>query len=172
MHEEGLSMEEIASKEKLTPDQLKEIFLALGLSIYTREELLEMQRQEAEERKSREEAERLERTRKRKREWIRNKRARIRKEKERQRRKQEGAEQEAVIRNYSDIRRKMRELISQRNSKGAIEFAERYLDDPNFLTKEEKSELFMLIEYIKEIRRSYKEQQTSSHGNVEDNEER
>lgn len=169
MHEEGLSMEEIASKEKLTPDQLKEIFLALGLSIYTREELLEMQRQEAEERKSREEAERLERTRKRKREWIRNKRARIREEKERQRRKQEGAEQEAVIRNYSDIRRKMRELISQRNSKGAIEFAERYLDDPNFLTKEERSELLILVKYISEAKRSYQEQH-QNHENIKGHE--
>lgn len=170
-HADGLSMEEIARKENLTSDQVKEIFLSLGLSLYTPEQILKMRRQEEEERKSKEEAERLERKRKRKRELARNRRARIKEEKERQEREQEETEQEYVISDYRDVKRKMRELIGQRNSKGAIEFAERYLDDPDFLTKEERSELFMLIEYIKEVRRSYQEQQRSDE-NAENHEGR
>ena len=84
MHAEGLSIEEIAKKEMLTPDQAKEIFLSLGLSIYTQEEILEMRRKAEEERKNREEAERLERKRSRQRRWIRQKRAKIKAEKQRQ----------------------------------------------------------------------------------------
>ena len=41
----------------------------------------------------------------------------------------------------------------------------------DFWTKEERSELFMLIEYIKEVRRSYQEQQRSDE-NVENHEGR
>lgn len=177
MNAEGLSIEEIASKEMLTLDQAKEIFLSLGLSLYTNEELSEMRKQEAEERKSREETERLERKRKKQRELVRNKRARIREEKEKQKqrreqkREQKRVEHEEVIRNYRDIKRKMRELINQRNSKGAIEFAERYIKNPEFLTEEERSELLILIKYISEIRRSYQEQH-KNHENVEGHEER
>ena len=152
MHADGLSIEEIAKKEMLTPDQAKEIFLSLGLSIYTQEEILEMRKKAEEERKNREEAERLERLerkRKRQRDWVRKKRARIRAK------KQEEETGDVLIRNFEDLKRAMRILLKQGKSKQAIELGEHFLDDENILSREEKSSLFLSIEELKEIRKAY-----------------
>lgn len=149
MHANGLSIEEIAKKEMLTPDQAKEIFLSLGLSIYTQEEILEMRKKAEEERKNREEAERLERKRKRQRDWVRKKRARIRAK------KQEEETGDVLIRNFEDLKRAMRILLKQGKSKQAIELGEHFLDDENILSREEKSSLFLSIEELKEIRKAY-----------------
>ena len=149
MHADGLSIEEIAKKEMLTPDQAKEIFLSLGLSIYTQEEILEMRKKAEEERKNREEAERLERKRKRQRDWVRKKRARIRAK------KQEEETGDVLIRNFEDLKRAMRILLKQGKSKQAIELGEHFLDDENILSREEKSSLFLSIEELKEIRKAY-----------------
>lgn len=157
MHAEGLSIEEIASKERLTLDQAKEIFLSLGLSIYTQEEILEMRRKAEEERKNREEAERLERKRSRQRTWIREKRAKIKAEKQRQEAERKEEETGVVlIRNFEDLKRAMRLLLKQGKSKQAIELGEHFLDDENILSGEEKSSLFLSIEELKEIRKAYK----------------
>ena len=157
MHAEGLSIEEIAKKEKLTQDQAKEIFLSLGLSLYTREELLEMRKREEEERKSREEAERLERKRSRQRRWIRNKRARIKAEKQRQEEenKREEATGVVLIRNFEDLKRAMRLLLQQGKSKQAIELGEHFLEEDDILSGEEKSKLFLSIEELREIKEAY-----------------
>lgn len=156
MHAEGLSIEEIAKKEMLTPDQAKEIFLSLGLSIYTQEEILEMRRKAEEERKNREEAERLERKRSRQRRWIRQKRAKIKAEKQRQEKERQEEETGVVlIRNFEDLKRAMRLLLKQGKSKQAIELGEHFLDDENILSGEEKSNLFLAIEELKEIRKAY-----------------
>lgn len=157
MHAEGLSIEEIAERERLTPDQAKEIFLSLGLSIYTEEEILEMRRKDEEERKNREEAERLERKRSRQRIWIRQKRARIKAEKQRQEERNKEEETGVVlIRNFEDLKRAMRLLLKQGKSKQAIELGEHFLDDENVLSGKEKSSLFLSLEELKEIRKAYK----------------
>ena len=180
MHAEGLSIEEIASKERLTPDQAKEIFLSLGLSIYTQEEILEMRRKAEEERKNREEAERLERKRSRQRTWIREKRAKIKAEKQRQEKERQEEETGVVlIRNFEDLKRAMRLLLKQGKSKQAIELGEHFLDDENILSGEEKSSLFLSIEELKEIRKAYKRREkrerkieTSRNGENEQMEEK
>lgn len=180
MHTEGLSIEEIASKERLTPDQAKEIFLSLGLSIYTQEEILEMRRKAEEERKNREEAERLERKRSRQRKWIREKRAKIKAEKQRQEKERQEEETGVVlIRNFEDLKRAMRLLLKQGKSKQAIELGEHFLDDENILSGEEKSSLFLAIEELKEIRKAYQRREkrerkieTSRNGENEQMEEK
>ena len=176
MHLDGLSIEEIARKEMLTPDQAKEIFLSLGLSLYTREELLEMQKQEAEERKSREDAERLERKRKRQRDWVRKKRARIRAKKQEEKDKQRRADEEeeerkreeetgvVLIRNFEDLKRAMRLLLKQGKSKQAIELGEHFLEEEDILSGEEKAKLFLSIEELKEIKEAYQRRERREKG--------
>ena len=156
MHEQGLSIDDIASKERLTPDQAREIFLSLGLSIYTQQELLEMKSKAEKARKNREEAERLERKRSRQSRWIREKRARIKAEKQRQEeRKREEETGVFLVRDFEDLKRAIRILLKQGKSKRAIELGEYFLRKDDVLSSEEKSKLFLSIEELKDIKKAY-----------------
>ena len=156
MHEQGLSIDDIASKERLTPDQAREIFLSLGLSIYTQQELLEMKSKAEKARKNREEAERLERKRSRQSRWIREKRARIKAEKQRQEeRKREEETGVFLVRDFEDLKGAIRILLKQGKSKRAIELGEYFLRKDDVLSSEEKSKLFLSIEELKDIKKAY-----------------
>lgn len=146
LYDDGVSITEVARREHLTMDQAKEIYLSLGLSIYTKQELEQIE----EMREAKRKAERKEAQRRRKREWARKKRARIKAEKERKQEEEKVPEQ-----SFRGIVKKMQEYVRQRNSKAAIEYAESVIDNADYLTKKEKDELFIIVQYIKAKRRAH-----------------
>ncbi len=162
LYDEGLTLQEVAEMVKLTPDQAKEIYLTLGLSIYTPEELRNM-RQEEDERK---EAEKKEKAKERRRRRDRERRARIKaeKEKEKQAKASEEAEQEDEeeiedkIESFQDIGREMSKLIKQGHSKKAADLGDYYMEHADFLTNQEREKLFAMVDFIKVLKREYKEQ--------------
>lgn len=149
MHKQGLTREEIATKENLTLNQLKEIYLSLGLNWYTPEEIQEMKRQyrNARRRAKREEAKRKEAE---------------RKEAEREEAKREEAEREETvdIKNYRDLIEAMKKLIKERNSRGAILLGESFLKNPirggvEIVDARQRAELFRQIKELKRIKESF-----------------
>ena len=155
MYKQGLTREEIATKENLTLDQLKEIYLSLGLKWYTPEEIREMKRQEKDARRrdrrrakreaaKREEAERKEAERK-----------------EAERKEAEEEREETVdIKNYRDLIEAMRKLINERNSREAILLGESFLKNPirdgvEIVDAKQRAELFRQIEELKRIKESF-----------------
>lgn len=164
LHDLGLSIQEIADREKLTLDQAKEIFLSLGLPIYTTAQIEEMMKQRASERNESSEVEpnteevgEVQEV----------------QEAEGVQPEQEGIEKlqktvEETIRSYEDIKNRMQQLIQDRNSKEAVRFGEIMLEDADFLTGQEREKLFMLIEHIKEIREIYTAIDRMEKGNDEE----
>ena len=162
LYDDGVSITEVARREHLTMDQAKEIYYSLGLSIYTEQELEQIE----EMREAKRKAERKEAQRRRKRELERKRRARIRAEKEREKEEEKIPEQ-----SFRGIVKKMQEYVRQRNSKAAIEYAESVINDADFLTKKEKDELFIIVQYIKSKRRAH-EIDKSKYSKTHDGEDR
>lgn len=150
MHKQGLTREEIATKENLTLDQLKEIYLSLGLNWYTPEEIQEMKRQKKNARR---------RDRRRaKREAAKREEA---ERKEAERKEAEEEREETVdIKNYRDLIEAMRKLINKRNSRGAILLGESFLENPirdgvEIVNDRQRAKLFGQIEELKRIKESF-----------------
>lgn len=161
MHKQGLTREEIATKENLTLNQLKEIYLSLGLKWYTPEEIQEMKRQDrnARRRAKREAAKRKAA----KREEAERKEAE-RKEPERKEAERKEAEEEREetvdIKNYRDLIEAMRKLINKRNSRGAIWLGKSFLENPirngvEIVNDKQRAKLFRQIEELKRIKESF-----------------
>lgn len=155
---EGLAIEEVAKRENLKLDQAKEIYNSLGLSIYTQEQIREMRKQEAERKK--EEKKKMAKERKRKKDKER--RAKIKASKQKQEKIKEAKDSETKktaneeVSSFEDIKRKMLELIRQRNSRKAVEVANYYLENADFLSNEEKEKLFLMVEFIEVKRKEIK----------------
>lgn len=158
LHGEGLTLAEVAKRVNLTLDQAKEIYLTLGLSIYTSKELRNMREEEA----KREEEERKEKAKERRRKRDRERRERIKAEKEKQEEASEEAENEdeneEKIESFHDIKKAMGKLIREGHSKKAIDLGEYYIDHADFISDEERSKLFAMVDFIKVLRQEYQEQ--------------
>ena len=170
MYKQGFTREEIATKENLTLDQLKEIYLSLGLKWYTPEEIQEMKRQK---KNARRRAKRRAKREAAKREEAERKEAE-RKEAERKEAERKEAEEEREetvdIKNYRDLIEAMRKLINERNSREAILLGESFLKNPirdgvKIVDDKQRAELFCQIEELKRIKKSFEK---GSEGRSED----
>lgn len=146
LHEMGATIAEVAERENLTLSQAKEIYMSLGLSIYTKEERERMRMQE--EKRRQEEAEE---ERKMKVKMARNRRrAKIKAERERQERECLQAEKRQVkpeIQSLDDIKREIFECIKQKNYKGISELGEQYLD-ADFLSESDRAKLRKAVDIV------------------------
>ena len=155
MYKQGLTREEIATKENLTLDQLKEIYLSLGLNWYTPKEIQEMKRQDKNARR---------RARRRAKREAAKREAAKREEAERKEAERKEAEEEREetvdIKNYRDLIEAMKKLINERNSRGAILLGESFLENPirdgvEIVDDKQRAELFLKIEELKRIKKSF-----------------
>ena len=147
-HEHGYSAEKIAQEEKLTPDQVREIFFSLGLNPYSQEEILAMEERDAEAKAKHEE-------------WERRRQARKNREQEEIEKRKKAKEEQAIrqledetgivyIKTCDDLIRAMRGLISKGQSSQAINLGESFLTD-DMLSDVEKERLRISLKELREI---------------------
>ena len=176
----GYSKEKIARIVKLTPNQLKEIFFSLGLSIYSEEELEEMRIQDELKRErqattkkdiassqSQNGTSSLEEKQPEKPVGTERKSGR---DTDKRKTGQEGEEKKAVdrqkkrnpkkesekleeakqsVKSFEDLRKLMRQAIEDRRIGNAIKLGEYFIENGDFLTKKEKENLIILVDYIR-----------------------
>ncbi len=145
LYEEGLTMAEVAKRVNLTLSQAKEIYLSLGLSIYTEEELERMRRQEEE---------RVRRKEKRKRKKQEEEQAKKVAEESRQAKNDE--QEGPVLSSLVDIARKVKGYIKNGELEEAEKLSESYMG-ADFLSEEDKDKLNKLVDLIKSVRSKNKE---------------
>lgn len=157
LHNSGLSIEEVAEKEQLSLAQIKEIYISLGLPIYSLSELREIKKDADENDKIiRKEQRRKRRNRKRREERARQRRIRQEEQQLSERRKEfREATGIALISNFKDLIREMKTLLQQRKSKQAIELGDRFLNDGTILTNEERENLAILLSTLKEVKEEH-----------------
>lgn len=145
LSDSGLSVEEVAEIEHLTISQAKEIYMSLGLPIYTLSELKNIEKV----RKEKERAERKVASRKR-----RNRRRREKSTGERQKGKVE-IDKKPEINSFKDLIEKMRELLQQGKSGLAINLG-RSFSNSTILTPEEREKLDSSLKELESIREAYR----------------
>lgn len=145
LSDSGLSIEEVAEIEHLTISQAKEIYMSLGLPIYTLSELKNIEKV----RKEKERAERKVASRKR-----RNRRRREKRTGERQKGKVE-IDKKPEINSFKDLIEKMRELLQQGKSGLAINLG-RSFSNSTILTPEEREKLDSSLKELESIREAYR----------------
>ena len=145
LSDSGLSVEEVAEIEHLTISQAKEIYMSLGLPIYTLSELKNIKKV----RKEKERAERKVASRKR-----RNRRRREKRTGERQKGKVE-IDKKPEINSFKDLIEKMRELLQQGKSGLAINLG-RSFSNSTILTPEEREKLDSSLKELESIREAYR----------------
>lgn len=157
LHNSGLSIEEVAEKEQLSLAQIKEIYISLGLPIYSLSELRKIKKDADENDKIiRKEQRRKRRNRKRREERARQRRIRQEEQQLSERRKEfREATGIALISNFKDLIREMKTLLQQRKSKQAIELGDRFLNDGTILTNEERENLAILLSTLKEVKEEH-----------------
>lgn len=157
LHNSGLSIEEVAEKEQLSLAQIKEIYISLGLPIYSLSELRKIKKDTDENDKIiRKEQRRKRRNRKRREERARQRRIRQEEQQLSERRKEfREATGIALISNFKDLIREMKTLLQQRKSKQAIELGDRFLNDGTILTNEERENLAILLSTLKEVKEEH-----------------
>lgn len=157
LHNSGLSIEEVAEKEQLSLAQIKEIYISLGLPIYSLSELRKIKKDADENDKiTRKEQRRKRRNRKRREERARQRRIRQEEQQLSERRKEfREATGIALISNFKDLIREMKTLLQQRKSKQAIELGDRFLNDGTILTNEERENLAILLSTLKEVKEEH-----------------
>ncbi len=145
LSDSGLSVEEVAEIEHLTISQAKEIYMSLGLPIYTLSELKNIEKV----RKEKVRAERKVASRKR-----RNRRRREKRTGERQKGKVE-IDKKPEINSFKDLIEKMRELLQQGKSGLAINLG-RSFSNSTMLTPEEREKLDSSLKELESIREAYR----------------
>lgn len=145
LSDSGLSIEEVAEIEHLTISQAKEIYMSLGLPIYTLSELKNIEKV----RKEKERAERKVASRKR-----RNRRRREKRTGERQKGKVE-IDKKPEINSFKDLIEKMRELLQQGKSGLAINLG-RSFSNSTILTPEEREKIDSSLKELESIREAYR----------------
>ena len=157
LYDSGLSIEEVAEKEHISLEQAKEIYMTLGLPIYSLSELRKIQ----DDLDERNRVDRQEKSRRRKNRKRREKRAeeRIKKQQEElnsERKKQfEEKTGITIINNFNELLAEMRKLLQQGKSKSAIKLGENFLYDETILTPEERRKLAISLNELKSIKRAY-----------------
>ena len=145
LSDSGLSVEEVAGIEHLTISQAKEIYMSLGLPIYTSSELKNIKKVI----KEKERAERKVASRKR-----RNRRRREKRTGERQKGKVK-IDKKPEINSFKDLIEKMRELLQQGKSGLAINLG-RSFSNSTILTPEEREKLDSSLKELESIREAYR----------------
>lgn len=145
LSDSGLSIEEVAEIEHLTISQAKEIYMSLGLPIYTLSELKNIEKVI----KEKERAERKVASRKR-----RNRRRREKRTGERQKGKVK-IDKKPEINSFKDLIEKMRELLQQGKSGLAINLG-RSFSNSTILTPEEREKLDSSLKELESIREAYR----------------
>lgn len=145
---EGLSLSEVASKLNLTLNQAKERYVALGLPIYTKQELEEIR---AEESRKKAKKSRRERNIKRKREREQRKGNREGKEAE-----SHQTEEKNEARSFNDVKNMMYKAIKDRKSQKAMNLGRYYLTHADFLSENERKKLSEMVNIIELMRKKEK----------------
>lgn len=156
-HREGLTLEEVANKLNLTVGQAKERYIALGLPIYTRQELDDM-------RKEKDEEARKEKAKKGKKEPE-NKEtetsATVNEELDAEGKPdaagdkpiQENDQKEVEeLKSFEEVKRAIYRLIKSRNSQKAMRLAKYYVRYADFLNDDEKKRLTGMADTIELLR--------------------
>lgn len=153
LYHDGLTIQEVAKRMHMTLNQAKERYLALGLSIYTEEEIKRM----AEEENRRKE--RLGKA-----EKPKDEQEETRQEEEKEESKEEKPEEKRKaepkyfdpevfeilvnsVRNYNDLCDKIRSFIKLNENKRAIELARYFVENEGFLTEKQKNKLVDLVNF-------------------------
>lgn len=154
---EGLPLSEVVNSLRglgfiLTKDQVKERYVALGLPIYTKQELEEMRSKE---------------TRKKDNEAIRKKKkaekAQIKCEVA-EKKNEEKSRTKKEIESFTDIKKMIYKAIKDRKSQKAMRIGRFYLMNADFLSKEEKAELSRMVSTIELMRAKDKKQRKARKG--------
>lgn len=157
LYDSGLSIEEVAEKEHISLEQAKEIYMTLGLPIYSLSELRKIQ----DDLDERNRVDRQEKSRRRKNRKRREKRAEERRKKQQEElnseRKKQFEEKTGItiINNFNELLAEMRKLLQQGKSKSAIKLGENFLYDETILTPEERRKLAISLNELKSIKRAY-----------------
>ena len=134
---EGRTIQEVEGEMGLTHSQALERFMALGLPIYTREELEERARKRGENKED-------------------SKTEAVVKEAETEEKAQEEMEEDSqeieYISSFDEIVRQMREYIGNRQSKKALDMAKHFLDTGDFLTIQQRNTLSDMVWFIERAR--------------------
>ena len=157
LYDSGLSIEEVAEEEHISLEQAKEIYMALGLPIYSLSELRKIQDDIDEKDK----ANRQEESRKRRNRKRREKRAEQRRKKQQEetnnerRKKFEEKTGISIINNFNELLGEMKKLLQQGKSRLAIELGDSFLYDETILTPEERKKLAVSLNELKSVKRAY-----------------
>ena len=163
LHNEGFTLEKISEKLNLTLDQARERFLALGLSIYSEQELEQMREeesrklQEAEEEKRKREAELQENKGDGEEVEDEPKETEDKTEEERGKPEAEGVEGSFekivnTITNYDDLVKKANTFIKLRKSRKAVNLFEYFINYGDFLTDKQRKKLKDIVAFIEVMR--------------------
>lgn len=157
LYDSGLPIEEVAEEEHISLEQAKEIYMALGLSIYSLSELRKIQDDIDEKDKAiRQEKSRKRRNRKRREKRAEQRRKKQQEEKNSERKRQfEETTGIAIINNFNELLVEMKKLLQQGKSRLAIELGESFLYDETILTPEERKKLAVLLNELKSVKRAY-----------------
>ena len=157
LYESGLPIEEVAEEEHISLEQAKEIYMALGLSIYSLSELRKIQDDiDEKDKANRQEESRKRRNRKRREKRAEQRRKKQQEEKNSERKRQfEETTGIAIINNFNELLVEMKKLLQQGKSRLAIELGESFLYDETILTPEERKKLAVLLNELKSVKRAY-----------------
>ena len=138
---EGRTIQEVEGEMGLTHSQALERFMALGLPIYTREELEERARKREESKEHSkteavvEEAETEEKP-----------------QEEMEEKSKEDSQEMEYVSSFDEIVDSMREYIGNRQSKKALDLAKHFLDTGDFLTIQQRNTLSDMVWFIERAR--------------------
>ena len=157
LYDSGLSIEEVAEKEHISLEQAKEIYMTLGLPIYSLSELRKIQDDlDERNRVDRQEKSRRRKNRKRREKRVEERRKKQQEELNSERKKQfEEKTGITIINNFNELLAEMRKLLQQGKSKSAIKLGENFLYDETILTPEERRKLAISLNELKSIKRAY-----------------
>lgn len=140
-----MNMEKVAEMLNISLELVKERYLALGLPIYTEEELRKMAEAEKERKmKNKEEKPKGNRVEAQKPEEQESVKADVN--------QQKPEEEKIDLNNFEEVKRKIHESISEKNIEGATGIAKRAIEQGNFGDKE-KGKLQELVDLIETIRK-------------------
>ncbi len=175
----GFTIQEVAKRMHMTLNQAKERYLALGLSIYTEEDIRRMAEEENRRKARLGKAEK-----------PKDEQEETRQEEEKEESKEEKPEEKRKaepkyfdpevfeilvnsVRNYNDLCDKIRSFIKLNENKRAIELARYFVENEGFLTEKQKGKLVDLVNFYDVIiARERKQQGVKNKRNKKDLEER
>lgn len=173
-YESGVAIEDIAKREHISLAQVREVFMYLGLPIYSLSELRKIQKDIDRKAKAGERERRRKIANRERREKIAEEKRRRKREDELKAREKEFEERTGgtVINNFEDLIREMKQLLEQGKSTLAIELGNFFLSGyENILTTEEREKLARALNELKTIKTAYLQVQAREEAKSESLEE-